>query len=343
MTGVLRHAASYAQARALHGELLQAAAWRTLRREQDVAGIARRLEDGPYGPEVPFDPAGLERRLKSRLAAWTARMTALQWGDPKELLRAYSRRFELANLKIVLRGLVHRLPRARVTALLLPLPHSPLKWQALLDAGSLQGVADQLGGTPYQRPLHTVLEQQGEASLFPFEVALDLAYLQALVRRIERLGGADARAAERYLGRWIAVENLSWAFRYRRLAGLTPEETINYTLHRAFGAGLDAVRRVALGASVAEEAERLGLRVDPGLTEDDALTLLELAAARQRSDAASRAFQGVLFDLGAVLALLTLREAEVRDLVTLVEARRSGVADETLRARWVSPAARMGR
>lgn len=340
MMGALRHAASYAQARALHASLLPPEGWRVLRREPERAGVVRRLRDTPYGPDLPSELGALERHMKRRLAAVTARVATLPWGAPQAVLRAYARRFELANLKIVLRGLYHRLPAERVTALLLPLPEPTLPWTVLLDGGSIAAVADALAGTPYQRPLRTVLEQQGEGALFPFEVALDLAYLQTFVRRIEHLGGADRAAAERFLGQWIAVENLSWAFRYRRLAGLTPEETINYTLHRAFGAGLDAVRRVSLGAEVADEAARLGIAVDGALSEDDALTALELAATRQRHAHARRAFAGVVFDLGAALGLITLLEGEVRDLVTLLEGRDRGLRESVLDDRWVTAAAR---
>jgi vacuolar-type H+-ATPase subunit C/Vma6 len=187
-----------------------------------------------------------------------------------------------------------------------------------------------------------VLEQGGEATPFALEVALDLAYFQHLVWTIRRLGGADAAAAERLLGNWIAIENLSWAFRYRRLAGLTPEETVNYTLHRAFGAGLDAVLRVATGASVADEAARLGFRVDATASVDEALVELELAAARRRVDAAERSFAGSMFDLGGALAQLTLAEAEARDLVALIEGRVVGLDDAGIASRLVGSPERRG-
>ena len=48
---------------------------------------------------------------------------------------------------------------------------------------------------------------------------------------------------------------------------MTPEEIINYTLHRAFAAGLDTIRRVALGSPLAVEAARMGFRISPGFPE----------------------------------------------------------------------------
>jgi len=340
MMGPFRHAASHAQARARHSTLLDAATWRELLLAERLEDLVERLRLA-VGADLPTHPAALERRLKQRLAAETVALTALQWGAPRRLLRVYARRFELANLKTLLRARHHAVPVERCEAMLVPLPSTVLPWQALLEAPSVEAVAELLADTPYGRPIRTVLEQQGEAPPFPLEVALDLAYLQTLVRRILALGGADGRRARTFLGAWIAVENLSWAFRYRRLAGLTPEETVNYTLHRAFGAGLDAVRRVATGASVADEAARLGFAVDPELPEEAALASLERTALRGRAELATRLQGRTVFDLGTVLAQLTLREIEVLDLVTLVEGRAVGLNRDALSARLLGPARRL--
>lgn len=340
MTGALKHAALYAQVRSRHASLLSEAAWRELLAQGDVDAIVRRLEGGPYGSGLSRYPAELERQLHAALAAETLAVRVFEWGDTRAVLAAYGRRFELANLKTVLRARHHGLPPERGLAVMIPLPEPSLPWQALLDAPGMESLAAILGGTPYAGPLLAVLEQHGAAAPFTFEVALDLAYFQTLVRRIERLSGSDGRRARLFLGTWIAVENLSWAFRYRRLSGLTPEETVSYTLHRAFGAGLDAVRRVALGATVADEAARLGFSIDPDAPEDEALASLERAAEQSRADAAASLFAGTSFDLGAPLALLALRETEVRDLVTLVEGRAAGLESGALRARLLGPAAR---
>lgn len=339
MMGPFRHAASHAQARARHASLLGAETWRSLLSEETVEGVAGRLGRA-LDTELPVAPALLERDLQQRLAAETHALAALQWGAPRRLLVSYARRFELANLKTLLRARHHAVTVERCEAMLIPLPHTVLPWRAVLAARSVEEVADLVSGTPYARPLRTVLEQQGEAPPFPLEVALDLDYLQTLVRRVLALSGADGRRARVFLGGWIAVENLSWAFRYRRLAGLTPEETVNYTLHRAFGAGLAAVRRVATGAGVADEAARLGYRIDPELPEESALPSLHRAALRRRFEAATRLFDRTVFDLGTVLALLALREAELADLVTLIEARAEGLGNEDVTARLVGPGRR---
>lgn len=339
MSGALLHAASHARTRARLPSLLSREAWSTLLQQSGVTGIAAVLSGaGAYQSGLPGEPGALERRLTAAWAEEVRALAAFVWGRPRALLVAYGRRFELANLKTVLRARHHGVAWSRTAVLLLPLPRSTLAWRALLEAPSIEALAQRLGGTPFARPLLTVLEQHGDAAPFRFEVALDLAYFQELVRRIERLSGRDGTRARTFLGEWIEVENLSWAFRYRRLAGLTPEETVNYTLHRAFRAGLDAVRRIVTGSTVAEEAARLGYLVDSGAPEDEALAALERAAGQRRADAARRLFLGAPFDVGAPLALLALRETELRDLITLVEGVNAGLSRGALTTRFIGHA-----
>jgi hypothetical protein len=129
------------------------------------------------------------------------------------------------------------------------------------------------------------------------------------------------------------AQNLLWAYRYRIYGRMTPEEIINFTLHRAFAAGLDMVRRVALGSPLAVEAERLGFRVSPGLSELEALTEIELLAERERFRNATAIIGRPLFHFGGILAYLWLLEAEIRDLTVIVEGKTTGMGDAEIARR----------
>jgi vacuolar-type H+-ATPase subunit C/Vma6 len=119
---------------------------------------------------------------------------------------------------------------------------------------------------------------------------------------------------------------------------MTPEEIINYTLHHAFAAGLDTVRRVALGSPLAAEAERLGFRISTGVSEIQALTEIEFLAERERFRYATAIIARPLFDFGGVLAYLWLLDSEVRDLAVIVEGKRTGFNGAEIARRLVRAA-----
>lgn len=257
----------------------------------------------------------------------------------RELVAWYNRRFEIENLKTVLRAVHYGTDRPRALASLIPLRATRWRWGALLEAGSVSAVIEQIHGSPFARPLEHALERyQKEQRLFYLEIAVDLFYFQKLVRLIEMQRGQAAADARRFLGRWIAVQNLLWAYRYRIYGRMTPEEIINYTLHHAFAAGLDTVRRVALGSPLTVEAGRMGFRISPDLSEVEGLTEIEVLAERERYGYAAAATARPMFQLGGILAYLWLLEAEVRDLTVIVEGKRTGLTGVEI-GRWLVRAA----
>jgi V/A-type H+/Na+-transporting ATPase subunit C len=256
-----------------------------------------------------------------------------------QLVAWYNQRDEIENLKTVLRAVHYGLDPSRARASLIALRGTRWHWEELVEAGSISGVIDQIRESPFARPLEHAMERyQQEQRLFYLEIALDLFYFQKMVRLIESQRGKDAADARRFLGRWIEVQNLLWAYRYRIYGRMTPEEIINYTLHRAFAVGLDTVRRVALGSPLALEAERLGFRISPGLSEVESLTEIEVLAERERFRFATAAVRRPLFQLRGALAYLWLLEAQVRDLAVIREGKLTGLTGPEIGRRLVRAA-----
>src|SRR5690606_1075982 len=173
----------------------------------------------------------------------------------QDLLTWYAGRFEVQDLKVLIRALHHDMPLDEAWAAMTLRPSDSPRVARLEPARSLAEVVDAIGADPYGRALANAWERyQLEHRQFYLEVALDLAYQQGLVDRIEALGGPDRADAEALLGRWLALANLLTAVRYRAMAGVSPEEVVNFCLHRDFGGGLAMVQRVAVGAKVWDEA-----------------------------------------------------------------------------------------
>ncbi len=276
--------------------------------------------------------------LRGRMAAASRALGRYLPRSSRELLAWYNRRFEIENLKTVLRIVHYRLdPKLAATSLISL--DSRRRWETLMEAGSAGAVIDQLRDSIYVRPLANAMERyQQEHRLFHLEIALDLFYFQRLVQLIESQRGKDAAGARRFLGRSIEIQNLLWAYRYRIYGRMTPEEIINYTLHRAFHAGLNMVRRIALGSPLALEAGRLGLVIPSGLSEIEALTRVEILGARELYRRATQAIHRPMFDLGGVLAYLWLLESEVQDLAMLAEGKAMGLSGREIAQRMVRAA-----
>ena len=318
------YAAAQGYIRARLSRLLDDAAWRRLLEADSAARTASHRNAVTLVGEVADAGRVLVRFLPPSAA---------------ELIGWYNRRFEMENLKTVLRAVHYGLDPSRARASLIPLHAPSLRWDVLMEAGSIATVVDQIRESAYARPLDHAMERyQQERRLFYLEIALDLFYFQKLVRLIESQSGKDAADARKFLGRSIAVQNMLWAYRYRIYGRMTPEEIINFTLHRAFAAGLNTIRRVALGSPLAVEAARLGFQITPGLSEVEGLTEIEALAERERFRYAKTAVRRPLFQLRGALAYLWLLEAEVRDLTVIMEGKVAGLSSEEIGRRLVRAA-----
>jgi len=338
------YAAAQARARARRSRLLDDGAWRNLvdapSRERALDALlgalpaSAHLEAAAVVEAGPAGDAPLARALRRRVHRETLALADSVPPRAGEALRWYARRFEVQDLKMLIRALHHdRAYAEALAATTLDLGAAPglAGLQRVRSPAALVGA---LAGTPFGRALDLAWARyRSEGRPFYLEVALDLAFGRGLVERIEALPGADRADATLLLGRWVARTNLLAAVRYRALAGVSPEEVVNFTLHRDLGGGLAMVQRVASGAPVAAEAAALGVVLPPGLGEVEGLRALERATDTLQREAARRRFGRSPFGLGLVLAYLIELDAEARDLVALLEAKAQRLDEAALRRR----------
>jgi V/A-type H+-transporting ATPase subunit C len=327
------YASVQARVRARRSRLLDEAAWKRL---LSAADPLRTLEDTALTSSLHRggDLARTERALRRRVHLETLTLANDAPRRARDLLRWYASRYEVQDVKLLIRALHHgRSVQAAIDAMTRAPQDGPAV-EALTRVRSMPELLGALSGSPYGRALDDAWERyQAERRPFYLEVALDLAFQRGLVDRIEALGGADRADAEALLGRWLARRNLLAAVRYRALAGVSAEEVVNFCLHRDFGDGLRMVQRVAAGAPLLGEAAALGIELSPEASERVQLLELERASDASRREAAHLRFARSPFGLGLVLAYLIALEAQSDDLVRLLEGKAQGMDDEALRAR----------
>lgn len=337
LVGAARFSAANARVRALFPQLIPPDQWAELIDAPDLPTLLLLLESTSYGPLLPLSAGPLdivqaERALARRLAEAARPPFTLLQGGPRKLLEWHWRRFEVDNLKTLLRGVHHRATSGQVQAALHALgPPSALPWSDLATASSVPELVERLAATWYGRILHPVLDQyRRQQSVFPLEVALDLGYYAELLGRIANLQGADRADASDFLGAWVDTQNLLWAYRYRLYAELSPEEILNYTLQRNLRVNADVVRRIALGTPLLEVVRNVwhgrltGLDALADLPARAALPRLELAFQRHFFALAQRARTQFPLRLAVILAYEFLLEYEIRDLVAVIEGKAVG-------------------
>jgi len=318
---------------------------RVLAAAPDMDGALRQLLETPYRAmiarllesEAPL--SSVERLLVESMVDAYQRTARLFRGPAARLVAEMARSMELDNLKAILRSKTGGDPSVAVQPLLVPLGAlSRLPTTDLLRAEAVDGMTSVLAGTPYGRALRDALPRyQAERSLLPLEIALDLSYYRTLWSAVQGLPEPDLRIAARLVGIRFDVLNIEWIIRYRLVYSLSPEEIFNYTL--PFGLRIDntVVRRAASVegieqiASVLPEPYRSTLSPMSGAA--DAVERAELELQRHLVHVSRLALAGYPFHIGAAIAYLWLKEAEVHDLTAILEAKRYRLTGEEITLR----------
>ena len=319
-----RYAAANARARALLGRLLGRESLDTLAAYPSAAAVVDALQRTPYAAVLA--PGGRADRALPERAAEVGRSLLRTLADPERgFLHLYLLHHEIDNLKVLLRGIHAQMPRDDLRLHLTPLAGvGTLDLPALTASLNIPDLIDRLGDTAYAAPLHHAVPRWRLAGSFALEVAVELDFYDRLWTATATLDRRDGSGARALLGTLFDVLNLSWISRYREACGLSPEETLNYTLRQ--GRWLTGARRQDLAGLPGRPWDAILSRTPYGAIFTPGASFSRLAAdlTQLLAEAAQRTCAGYPFHIGVPLACLMAYDIEIRDLQRLIAAKSGG-------------------
>lgn len=297
-------------------------------------------------PEAePHGTADFQRRLVQDLVWELSGFLQHLAAARADLLAWIIIRFQVENLKVLLRGFVNRTPLEVLQAHLVTLPPTlTLNAPALAAVKSLEDFAGLLPAGPTRRSFTEALRiDRTQPQLFFLEALLDRGYFQELLVRTARLSEEDSGVIKPVILQEVNTFHLMLAIRGRFSYGLTPEFRVPLHVH---GSGLTYEQFNALLAApdLLAAATLAGGRVLDALpsgrgsgetSETIDPAALEALAWNRFLRLANRAFRRGHMGLGAVVGYAGIRRVAVANLVTLSEGIRTGTAAEAIRARLI--------
>ncbi len=340
--GLAQYSRPNAELRGMISRLLSPERLRAMAASPDLEGVLRLLLGTPYQEvargvlERGATAEDAERSIVRGLVGAFRRTAFLLGGARAALVVQMARRLELENLKTILRAKARGEAVEAVRPLLIPMEGlSGLPYEELLRGEDVESVARALADTEYGSVLSSALPRyEAEGTLFPVETALDLHYYRRLWQFLAGLSGSDLRVARRMLGIRYDVLNVDWIVRYRLIYRLYPEEIFNYTLPYGWRIDDAVVRRAGPAEALEGIASALPEPYRSLLTgvagAPDPVERAELVLQRYLVTVARSALSGYPFQIGVALAYLWLKEAEVHDLRSILEAKGYGLPIEAI-------------
>lgn len=246
-------------------------------------------------------------------------------GETQKFFILLYQKYELINLKTILRGICAEVAPDQIAPLLLPTERYTLfAKEKLLAFRNVHDVVEHLQGTFFEYPLNRALHRfEKEKEFFSLEMALDLHYYRTLWDNITKLPKEEEKIVKQLLGMFIDVLNISWIIRFKEQYHFSPEEILNYTIHHGYAFTLKERRLLAESREAGEVLANLKTtQYGKAISGDEPLNTLHIVLIRYVVTRVRKYFSGQPFQLGVILGYLFLKEFEISDLITIAEAKK---------------------
>lgn len=287
--------------------------------------------DRPEGRQQ--EPRSIEQRIIAQILDETQVLIRPLAGEARSFLSFWTARFEISNVKTLLRSKMTGERPAAALARLTPMgAFARLDNQALAHAEDVAELLQRLETGPYAgivRHARRAFEQSHDP--FSLDAALDRSYYEGLVLHAQPLEAALGAPFRSLMSSLIDRINLVWLLRYRFNYKLPPAQ-VYYLLvgsHYSLGgarlrelAALDSLEAVLAALSTAWQGRLAGAADIPAV-----FARMEHLAAEQ----ASRVLRSNAPDVARAFAYLILRERDLRAVRAVLRGRHLGLAASDIR------------
>lgn len=294
-------------------------------------GLAQ-LAAGHDGEATRLEPRSLEQRIVAHILDETQVLIRPLSGSARAFLNFWTARFEMSNVKTLLRSKMTGERPAAALARLTPMgPFGRLDNQALAHAEDVGELLRRLEAGPYAgivRHARRAFEQSGDP--FSLDAALDRGYYEGLVLHARPLEKAVAPFRS-LMADLVDRINLVWLLRYRFNYRLPPAQVYYLLVGARYSlpgtrlqqlAALDSLPAVLAALPAAWQARLSGVTDIPGV-----FSRMEHAAA----DQALRVLRSRVPAIARAFAYLILRERDLRAVRALLRGRHLGLSPADIR------------
>lgn len=245
----------------------------------------------------------------------------------KELLTYWFRKYEITNLKTIIRGKVAGLPAHILAEQLIEVgPIATLPVEELLRTEDVSELLRRLDNSPYgniARHARRVFELDHQ--LYSLDAAIDRHYLLELDKRAHALDITQKKHLLPLLGISMDRFNLLWLLRYRFAYQLSPAETYYLLLPTAYQLNPTNLFALVELNTLQEVLTHLPSPLRHLLADTNDIPTVENRLNAEIRRIAQHTLQWHSFSLAKVIAYMTLRELEMHRVLAIVKGKKLGL------------------
>ena len=339
---MIKYSASYARMRGLKGKLIGREQLEALLQVSDFRSVLSSLKNTFYGEQIRdlVDISLVEHALKQDLIISYMKILTFLRGKPAELLKTFLGRFELYNIKTIVRSLVYgKTPKEKVTPFIFSLgKYHTIPIDEALESENIESFIKITKNTPFARPLEIGYQQfEAEKTLFPLEIALDIDYYVRLKQALDSLGPVDKIDSWELLSLYYDIINLIWLFRFKEYFKFTPEQIFQYIIPYGQHIKGELFWKIAGESDLARAIDDIGLKPYDHLLRSakqingNYILGIEISLFRYLYNQSIKVLMKFPLQSAPFIAFFIIKEMEIRDIITILTCKNIGASQEKIR------------
>lgn len=297
-----------------------------------IEGLLRETGLDKVGNELPHNADQLEQSLTSLLMMEAHLLSRGLGGAEKQLIVHWMRRFELINLKILIRAKLSNLPAQQIIGNLVDLtPLTGIPLDELINTENINEFLWRLESTAYgamaQQARRVYEEKQ---SLFAVEAVMDSRYFSDLARKALNLRGEDQKYTRLIIGSLLDQINLVWLLRFRIDFHLDPPQA--YFLLSGGGHELGRAKLLELVQldTLEQFVTNLPAHMRSKLEGFTSISQIESQMMRETRKVAHHVLRNTSFNVARAFAYLYLREQQAQLIHIAMKGKLLNLDDELI-------------
>jgi V/A-type H+-transporting ATPase subunit C len=317
----------------------------------DIGKLIQELSETGYGPELEEalihgrDAAAVDEALKNNMVRTYQKVSGFLNAEAQYILVTLLARWDIFNIKTILRGKQMHLTAEEVSEGLLPAGYlTQVDLEALTMQGDIRAIVDT--AMTWQLPFagalsegYTQFMETGELSAM--ELSLDRYYAEWAVERLQKRR-ANMKIARRVLGMQIDIMNLVMVFRLQK-ADTQAIEVEDFFLEGGLHIDLDLYTELGQMSDIDEVLDRLrgtsyGLALDDAAMrylEENSISVFERALEDHFMRKTLSQATGDPLGIGVAIAYLWAKQNEITNLRIIVKGKAVGMPEERVRGELI--------
>lgn len=248
----------------------------------------------------------------------------------KKFYKSLFLRYEVEDLKIILRAVARKEEINLVRQNLLRINYYGLDYDELLKSKTVQQLVSKLHHKPYYPYLRNLEDEDEDRMEFHMEMNLETLYFRELVDKSKFLEKKDEKIIRDIIGVNVDLINLQFLYRAIKYYKITAEEILNYTIPLGKYMRINKLKSLAYTKTVEEFLKEIKTSKYSYIFKDDDLNI-ETNQLRFLASFLAKMSKKNTFTIAEVIEFIHFLEFEVKDIISIIEGVRYDIKKDELK------------